>query len=344
MLTTTIGSYPKPSFVTVPGFIAKHPNPTARYSEWLKGRTAEDIKNIEKASQQIVRTQCECGIDVPTDGEAPREHYIYYHLRHLEGIDFENLSKTSLRNNTWSALVPTVRGKIRAGDPFLPHDYKVAQSAAVNPVKITVPGPFTIVGTTANEFYPDSKSLCFDLADALNVEIRRLAEAGCRYIQVDEPVFARQPQQALEWGFEALERCFAGVPNEVNRVIHMCCGYPERLNQEDYAKADRTAYFDLADAIERSSIDAVSIEDAHQKNDLKLLEKFQKTTIILGVVHIANTRVETVEEIRTRLQQALEHIDPARLIAGPDCGLGMLDEDTVVKKMTNLALAAHSFS
>ena len=124
----------------------------------------------------------------------------------------------------------------------------------------------------------------------------------------------------------------------------MCCGYPERLNQEDYAKADRTAYFDLADAIERSSIDAVSIEDAHQKNDLKLLEKFQKTTIILGVVHIANTRVETVEEIRTRLQQALEHIDPARLIAGPDCGLGMLDEDTVVKKMTNLALAAHSFS
>lgn len=342
MLTTTIGSYPKPSFVTVPGFIAKHPNPTARYTEWLKNRSDADVQNIERAAQEIVRTQCECGIDVPTDGEAPREHYIYYHLRHLEGIDFENLSETAMRNNTWSALVPTVRGKIKAGAPFLPHDYKVAQSAAKNPVKITVPGPFTIVGTTANNFYPDSKSLCLDLAEALNVEIRRLADAGCRYIQVDEPVFARQPEKALEYGFEALERCFAGVPDHVTRVIHMCCGYPERLNQTDYPKADRRVYFDLADAIERSSIDAVSIEDAHQRNDLSLLEKFKQTSIILGVVNIANTRVETVDEIKERLQEALGHIDPSRLIAGPDCGLGMLDEDTVIKKMTNLAQAAHS--
>lgn len=342
MLTTTIGSYPKPSFVTVPGFIAKHPNPTARYTEWLKNRSDADVQNIERAAQEIVRAQCECGIDVPTDGEAPREHYIYYHLRHLEGIDFENLSETQMRNNTWSALVPTVHGKIKAGAPFLAHDYKVAQSAAKNPVKITVPGPFTIVGTTANNFYPDSKSLCLDLAEALNVEIRRLADAGCRYIQVDEPVFARQPEKALEYGFEALERCFAGVPDHVTRVIHMCCGYPERLNQTDYPKADRRVYFDLADAIERSSIDAVSIEDAHQRNDLSLLEKFKQTSIILGVVNIANTRVETVDEIKERLQEALGHIDPSRLIAGPDCGLGMLDEDTVIKKMTNLAQAAHS--
>ena len=344
MLTTTIGSYPKPSNVTVPGFIAKHPNPTARYSEWLKSRTAEDIRLLEEGTKLIVKQQCQCGIDVPTDGESPREHYIYYHLRQIKGFDFENLSTRKMRGNAWQALVPTVRSAVQAGAPFLPHDYRVAQSATEKPVKMTVPGPFTIVGTTENEFYPDSKSLCFALADVLNVEIQRLAEAGCRHIQIDEPVFARQPEDALAWGFEAMERCFHGVSKDVQRTLHMCCGYPSQLNSDDYPKADKDIYFRLAEAIDRSSIDAVSLEDAHRKNDLSLLERFSETTVILGVVDIAKTRVETVEEIRARLQEALEHIDAKRLMAAPDCGLGMLDVETAMAKMSNLCEAAHSFA
>ena len=122
----------------------------------------------------------------------------------------------------------------------------------------------------------------------------------------------------------------------------MCCGYPDKLDETDYLKADRGAYFDLATALEDSSVDAASIEDAHRHNDLGLLERFPSKTVILGAVAISQTRVESVEEIRARLQAALGHIDAARLMVAPDCGLGMLDPATVQDKLRNMTAAARA--
>ena len=122
----------------------------------------------------------------------------------------------------------------------------------------------------------------------------------------------------------------------------MCCGYPDRLDREDYPKAEREAYFDLAAAVDACALDAVSLEDAHRHNDLTLLERFKSTQVILGVVAIAKSRVEPVEEIHARLQAALDHIEPARLIAAPDCGLGLLGRDLAREKLRNLCQAAHS--
>ena len=122
----------------------------------------------------------------------------------------------------------------------------------------------------------------------------------------------------------------------------MCCGYPDRLDHPNYPKADPNAYLQIADAVEYSSIDAVSFEDAHRHNDLSLLERFEKTSVIFGAVAIAKSRIEPVEEIRERLQQALQHIDAERLIAAPDCGLGLLDRDMARAKLTNLCAAAKS--
>jgi 5-methyltetrahydropteroyltriglutamate--homocysteine methyltransferase len=153
-------------------------------------------------------------------------------------------------------------------------------------------------------------------------------------------VFARKPDRALDIGVEALGRCFAGVSAPVNRVVHICCGYPIELDQEDYPKADQQSYFALANAIEDAPIDAVSIEDAHRHNDLVLLERFRTTKAILGVIGIARTRIEPVDEISARLAQALEHIDAERLIAGPDCGLIMLDRPTAMAKLKNFVAAA----
>ena len=150
---------------------------------------------------------------------------------------------------------------------------------------------------------------------------------------------ARKPQKALDYGMEHLERCFHGVPAEVKRTVHMCCGYPDRLDRDDYPKADPGAYLQLADAVDGSSIDAVSIEDAHRPNDLTLLERFASTTVILGVVAIAKSRIESVEEIRDRLKLALEHIDAERLIAAPDCGLGLLSRSQTVEKLKALCAA-----
>jgi len=343
MKTTTIGSYPKPDSMTLPGFIAKHPNPTASYSKWLKTRSEEDIESALEGGRAIVREQVSCGIDIPTDGEAPREHYVYYHLRHIHGYDFENLAERESRGGAWSPRVPVLRDAVRPGFAFLVKDWRNAQAATEKPVKMTVPGPMTIGDSTVDEHFGDEKALARALADTLNVEIRRLAEAGCQHIQVDEPLFARRPDAALDWGIECLERCFHGLPSSVARVMHMCCGYPSGLNMTDYPKADPQAYFDLAGPLDDAQVDAVSIEDAHRHNDLALLEKFTRSTVILGCVDIANTRVEGVEEISGRLSNARRHIEPDRLIAAPDCGLAMLDRPTVVRKMTNLAEAAHGF-
>jgi 5-methyltetrahydropteroyltriglutamate--homocysteine methyltransferase len=127
--------------------------------------------------------------------------------------------------------------------------------------------------------------------------VHALAKAGCRYIQIDEPLFARKPDEALEYSFENLERIFHGCQENVVRTVHMCCGYPDRLDHPSYPKADPDSYWRIADAIESSSIQAISLEDAHRYNDLSLLELFPTTTVILGVVAVAKSRIEEVDEI-----------------------------------------------
>ena len=344
LLTTTIGSYPKPDDVPVPGWFSirdRHRRqPTWTYTEFLRHRPDDVEARFDRATQDVVREQVAAGIDVPTDGEIRREHYIYYHLRHLDGFDFDSLTMRSMREGNWQAEVPTVVGPIAAGEPFLAADWRVAQAATRCPVKITVPGPLTIMDSTADAHYGDEARLAYALADALNVEIRRLAEAGCRWIQVDEPVFARQPDKALAYGVEALARTFHKTPPGTTRAMHMCCGYPAGLDLEDHPKADPEAYFALAEALDAGPVDAVSIEDAHRHNDLTLLEKFPRTKVIFGVLAIARSRIEGTEEIRARLAAALQHIDADRLIAAPDCGLIMLDRATVVAKLERLSAAA----
>lgn len=341
--TTTIGAYSKPAGVPVPaGFDVDR-------GRWCSTVTHEPVGGredaaIDQAVREVVREQVDIGIDVPTDGELRREHYLWYHLRHLAGFDFTRLAPKVMRDGGWVDSVPVVRAPISAGQPFLVRDWQVAQSATDRPVKMTVPGPLTVVASTADGFYGDERALATAVADALNVEILRLAAAGCRHIQVDEPVFARQPAEALAYGIELLERCFHGLPDGVDRTVHICCGYPSTLDEVDYPKADPGSYLLLADALDAAAFDAVSIEDAHRHVDLGLLERFASTTVVLGVLDIASTRVERVEEIRGRLVEALEHIDGERLVAGPDCGLVMLGHTLAVAKLSAMVAAVHGLS
>ncbi|MGI9384488.1 MAG: hypothetical protein ACR2PO_15145, partial [Methyloligellaceae bacterium] len=271
-----------------------------------------------------------------------RENYIFYQCRRLHGVSFDEVTHKSVRQGAFEADLPTIIGPITFKQPRLSEDWKAAQQFTKNPVKITLPGPLTIADSVANTYYDCPKTMGAHLGEALNQEVKALADAGCRYIQVDEPVFARKPKEALEYGFDNLERTFHGVPSEVARVVHMCCGYPNALDAEDYKKADSDCYLEIADAIDRSTIAEVSLEDAHRHNDLSLLERFAATKVILGVIAIAKSRVETVEEVRDRLKAALDHIDADRLIAAPDCGLGFMTRDMAVSKLKVLAEAAKS--
>ncbi len=348
ILTTCIGAYPKPDYLALPDWFnnpdgVDTENPTELWQQAFDA-LPDAAKTLDRAVKDVIAQQVMAGIDIPTDGEVPRENYIHYQCRHIQGIDFSKLTKKVLRDGAYKANLPTIVQAVKAREAFLYKDWQRAQSHASalgdKPVKITIPGPMTIGDTTADEYYGSPEKRGAALADAINNDVLALAEAGCQHIQIDEPVFARYPDEALAFGFENLERAFHKCPDSVTRTVHMCCGYPGSLDDPDYPKANHGVYFALADAIEASSINAISLEDAHRYNDLSLLERFQNTTVIFGSVAIAESRVETVEEIHARLLDALKHIEADRLIAAPDCGLGFLGWGLAFEKLSNLCQAA----
>nr|UKS50403.1 B12-independent methionine synthase 2 isoform 1 [Karenia mikimotoi] len=348
--TTVIGSFPKPDYVKVldwfqVGTGGDSDKATEAYTKMLEMQTDAEKEEMERdlmrATKEIIGVQQECGIDVVTDGEVRRENYIHYLCRFIDGIDYKNLTEKSCRNGAYTTSLPTVRGKVSWRGPLdVVAEWKKAQEVSDIPVKYTLPGPMTIIGTLHNAHYEEEKELAADLAKVINLHVVALARGGCKFIQVDEPVLAREPKKALDYGIGLLDKCFEGVGKECTKAVHMSCGYPEYLDQVGYKKADPSAYFALAEAIDRTCIDALSIEDAHRHNDLSLLEKFKQTTIIFGAVTIASSKVETVEEIKDRLTDALTHIDAERLVVAPDCGLALLPPPILKLKLSNMCKAA----
>lgn len=355
--TTVIGSFPKPGYLTIPDWFAKGGDKkgllgtsTSDYSKFLSGMSEEEGGRLEqdimRATKEVIEEQCGCGVDVVTDGEIRRENYIHFLCRHIDGIDFSNLTETAVRNGAFVAKIPTIVGKVSwRGGLNCAEEWKKAQAVSAAPVKYTLPGPMTIMGSTCNVHYKEEEEqLAFDLAAIVNGQVRELVAAGCKHIQVDEPLFARKPEETLSYGVRALEKCFEGCPPEVEKSMHMCCGYPGCVDQLDYKKAELSAYFKIAPALDESCLDAVSIEDAWCKNDLTLLELFKKTKVIFGTMNVSSSRVETVEEMRERLEEALKHICPERLIVAPDCGLALLDGERyrakLNQKLANMCAAA----
>ena len=304
---------------------------TDAYSDMIAGLTEEGHAQLEadimRATEEVIQEQVDCGIEEVTDGEVRRENYIHYFCRFVDGIDFTHKTEIAARNGAFTAQVPTIVSDVMWRGPMSCADeWKKAQSVSKVPVKYTLPGPMTIMGSTFDSFYKDEKALAEALAKLVNRHVLELAAAGCKLIQVDEPLFARKPEQALRYGIDCLDKCFVGCPADVEKQMHMCCGYPGHVDQSDYLKADKDAYRQIAPKLDASSIDAVSIEDAWCRNDLSLLALFKKTKIILGTMHVASSRIETVEEMRSRLSDALQYIDAERLIVAPDCGLALLGE------------------
>ena len=349
MLTTVIGAYPKPSFLQLPDWFNAEGGtdtlkPTVNYDDAIKkmGQEAESI--FLKAAKEVIDDQIECGIDIITDGEVRRENYIHYHCRHITGVDFNTLTEKIARTGNYKCWLPTIVAKVEAQDSFLVHDWKVSQKLSSKPVKITIPGPMTIADTIANTYYKSDDKMGFDLAEVINVEIKRLQKAGCKYIQVDEPLFARKPQQAIDFGIDNLSKCFEGLENtEIEKITHICCGYPDKLDVINYPKAPLDSYKKIAKALDASLIDSVSIEDAHRYNDLELLRNFTKTKVIFGLIKIASSQIETKEEIENRILDALNYIDKQQLIAAPDCGLGHLPRQLAIEKLKIMVDVAKKF-
>jgi len=347
--TTTIGSFPKPAYVPIQDWFdfsreiggMNTSQTTINYTKDIEKNKKNNEALFIRAAKEIIDIQDRVGISIPTDGEVRRENYIHYHCRYLDGFDFQNLEHQILRDGAYETDLPAIRRKIiHDKNPYSVHDYQAAQGVSSNPLKFTLPGPLTIMDTTSDCFYNDRRKLNIALGITVNKEILALAEAGCQYIQIDEPLFARNVNDALDFGMEGVERCFHGVPKHVKRIVHLCCGYPNHLDDIDYKKANPESYHILSKVIDEAKFDQVSIEDKHCCNNLELLEKFQFKTVIFGVVAIASSRLESVDEIIERLKAALEYIDRDRLVVAPDCGLGLLPAELAESKLQIMCKAA----
>lgn len=342
--TTTIGSYPKPEYLRIPDWFKERPDTATLSFSTTKHDDPELVEHTFKATCWCVDHQCEMGIDIVTDGDMDMDNYIYGFCRTLQGIDFSNLKLVKIRKGAGEMVCPTVSNKVllRCPGAWAARWKRNSWiSTYDHPLKVTIPGPMTCADTLNNEFYDSKQELMKDIAAAIRSEIAHLVEAGCKYIQIDEPLWCRFPEDAIEFGISIVDDMLKEVPVDVFTAVHACCGYPEYLDHTDYVKADRSAYTKLAPFVDQARhIHSISIEDAHCHNDLsELLPLFKRTTVILGVVAVAKSEVESVKTIRERIRYALKFIDRESLMIAPDCGLGFLPPAILTQKLSNMCAA-----
>jgi len=342
---TMVGSYPRPFYLGIPSWFDTKESTgynTSMYDKYIQTtEAAERERRLQIAISEVIKDQELMGCDILTDGEVRRENYIHYHCRHLDGFDFENL-KSKLSRGNYEFPAPNVVGKVTPKESFLAEDWREAQKQTKLPVKVTLPGPMTIADTVANTFYPTMESLCEDLSVALNTEVIRLCESGVKYIQIDEPLFARKVKEAHEFGFRTLEQTLAGVEKyDVHITVHICCGYSDVNDEVDFRKAEHNSYLQLADGLEKiGNINCVSLEDARERIPDELFKKLKRLQLILGVQESCSSKIRNADSIETRVMEIIELGFPAeRLMLSPDCGMAMQTRSVCAKKMTQVKIA-----
>ena len=344
VLTAIVGSYPKPRYVypkSGRSLLDSFGFALERRREELG--PAEFSRLLDRAALEAIEDQNRAGIDIVTDGEERRGHYVLHIVNHLEGVDAHNLKPISMRAGTASQNAPRVIGKLGYREPLVLEEFLFTQRHAQGAAKIGLPGPSTVADCVADEHYAgDRKALALDYAEAVHHEVAALVAAGCRFIQFDDPVLLRYPDAAQAWGVEALERCFAGLEGRATFIVHVCRGYPNKpLERKGIPyKANQDYYRDILGWLSESRLDVVSIEGAASKLDLSTLDAIGDKTIMLGVLDVGENEVEAVESLVRRAGQALCFVRKGQLILAPDCGMLELSHASAREKLVNLARAA----
>ncbi len=300
-------------------------------------------KRLDKAALMAIEDQNCAGLDLITDGEERRDHYVLYILRKLQGFDVENLQKESIRGGRYVRELPVVTGKIEYKEAIVIKDYEFTQQHARGIAKINLPGPITVTDCVADNYYQnDREVMAMDYARAIRSEVKHLIEAGCRAIQFDDPVLLRYPDQAQQWGLKALQTCFEGFEDQATFLVHVCRGYPDKdLEKQGVEyKANAGNYKEMLRWFSESTIDVISIEGAQGNLDLSILPAAGKKTIMLGVLDVGSENVESVECLVQRGREALQYLPAKQLILAPDCGMLELSRDSAKQKLANMTAAA----
>lgn len=348
VLTALVGSYPKPRYVyprSGRSLLDSFGFALDRRREEIG--QAEFSRLLDRAALEAIRDQDRAGIDIVTDGEERRGHYVLHIVNRLRGVDAQNLKPISMRAGTSRQNAPRVIGKLAYRERLLLDEFRFTQRHAKGIAKIGLPGPSTVADCVADEYYAgDRKRLAFDYADAIRNEVAALIEAGCTVIQFDDPVLLRYPDAAKAWGLEALERCFAGLEGRASMVVHICRGYPNKpLERKGVAyKADKDYYGDVLAWLSESRLDVVSIEGAASNLDASVLSAIGSKIVMLGVLDVGENEVESVAHLAIRAKEALGFVAREQLILAPDCGMLELTRASARQKLANLALAARAVS
>ncbi len=344
VLTAIVGSYPKPRYVyrqNGRSLLDSFGFSFDRRQQELG--PAEFARLLDKAALGAIEDQNRAGIDIMTDGEERRGHYVLHIVNKLEGVDACNRKRISMRGGTTEQDAPRVIGKIEYKGPMVLDEFLFTRKHAKGVAKIGLPGPSTVADCVADEYYNgDRRQLAFDYADAIHHEVAALIAAGCEIIQFDDPVLLRYPEAAQSWGLQALERCFAGLEARATFVVHICRGYPNKpLERKGISyKANQDYYRDILTWLSESKLDVVSIEGAASNLDISILSAIGKKIVMLGVLDVGENEVESVESLVERANEALRYLPKAQLILAPDCGMIELTHASARKKLVNLSLAA----
>ena len=335
-LTTVVGSMPKPTWLQEKlALNADSKQVHGKGADWvLSGDVLEAAQ--DDAVRLTLHDQERAGIDIVSDGEQRRKSYVTYVTGRLEGFDYEVLAKKWTRNNRRLAEVGRCVGPVKRGSPIVVNDLRFTLAGTDRPVKITLPGPMTVVDSTADEHYGDEHEFALAVAAALNQEARDLDAQGAAVIQFDEPVFSRYPEKVVDWGIEALDRCLVGL-RQAKTAVHICYSYP----MPGVPRPIVDSYPVILAELERSNVDQLSLEFEASKLDPELLRLCPSKTVMFGCIDNGTDEVEPPEQVSTKLLAAARHLPPEQIQAAPDCGLVPLSLEVARDKLKALVAGAH---
>jgi 5-methyltetrahydropteroyltriglutamate--homocysteine methyltransferase len=325
--TSLVGSYPQPDWLIDRVKLAGRFPPRVRAKELWRVAPEWLDQAMDDATLIAIRDQERAGLDIITDGEMRRESYSNRFATALDGVDLDNPGMALDRSGEPNP-VPRVVGRIRRRHPVEVRDVKFLRENTDRPIKITVPGPFTMAQQAQNDFYDDEAELAHDYAVAVNAEIKDLFAAGADVVQIDEPYMQARPDKARAYGLDALRTALEGV--EGRTALHICFGYAALIHE-------RPEGYSFLPELADSPVREISIETAQSNLDCSVLEKLPGKTIILGVLDLSTHKVETPETVAARIRRALPYVEPDRIIVAPDCGLKYLPRDVAFGKMKAMA-------
>ena len=328
--TSIAGSLPKPSWLAEPNKL---------WAPWrLEGAELQAAK--ADATLLALKEQEDAGIDIVTDGEQARQHFVHGFLERVEGIDFAHKVEMGIRADRYKAMVPQVVGELRLRGRVHEPEARLARAHTKRRLKFTLPGPMTIIDTIADRHYGDKVKMAMAFAALLNQEARALEADGVDVIQFDEPAFNVYMHEVKDWGINALHRAAEGL--KCKTAVHICYGYGIKANTDwkETLGDEWHQYEEIFPPLARSRIDQISLECMHSKVPMSLMKLLDGKDVLVGAIDVASDKIETPEEVAAVLGEASKYVAKERIVACTNCGMAPMRRDVAMAKLSALAQGA----